>query len=89
MDGTPYANFFAASIDGYFRLLPSASTETPAELIYGMGFGGSADQADNPTQARIWLFPLDNVSNPSVDAVSYPLTEEDLFLLFNALPYDG
>ena len=84
-----YPNYDRASIDGSFYFLSSPSPETPGELIYGMGLVGNKNYADNPPEARIWLYPLEGVSDPSKTSISYPLTERDVFLMFNALPYDG
>ena len=84
-----YPNHNRASIDGSFRFLPSPSPETPPELIFGSGKGGNDLFANNPPEARLWLYPLENVADPSAATVSYPLTERQTLLLFNVLPYDG
>jgi hypothetical protein len=82
-----YAPHSRASIDGSFRFIPALTPSDPPQFVFGMGQGGSALLADNPKKARLWLFPLESVSNLNVRPL--PLTEEDLFLLFNAKPYDG
>jgi hypothetical protein len=84
-----YPNYDRASIDGSFRFLHSTAPDTAPVLIYGMGIGGDNEEADNPSKARLWVYPLDNVANPGVETISYPLTIERQHLLFSALPYDG
>jgi hypothetical protein len=82
-----FPGFDRASIDGSFRFIPSPSPETPGELIYGMGQGGNNAFADNPPNARIWLYPLEGVADPTKPFKAYPLTEKGVLLMFNALPY--
>jgi hypothetical protein len=38
---------------------------------------------------RLWLYPLERVADPQVPTKAYPLTEEGLHLLLNAIPLDG
>ncbi len=87
-EDTVYSDYTAASVDGSFRFLSSASSNIPGELIFGMGFGDDTAQADNPEEARLWLYPVQGVSEPTMPSTSYPLTEEGQVLLFNALEYD-
>jgi hypothetical protein len=81
-----YAPYTRASVDGSFRFIPSTSTKTPVQLIYGMGPGGNLLQADNPKGARMWLYPIEDLANPKLP--SYPLTEASQILFFGAQPMD-
>ena len=83
-DLTPNKPYNAASVDGSFRFVPSPSADTPAGFIYGVGAGGNKNFTDNPPLSRIWLYPLEGVSDSSLPSISYPLTEEGQHLLFFA-----
>jgi hypothetical protein len=73
-----------ASIDGSLLFLPSGSPEVPLQLIYGIAEGGIANQANNPKDARLWLFPLLPYEVPDLDPL--PLTEQAQYLVMNVLP---
>lgn len=82
-----YPEATRASVDGSFRFISSPLPSIPTQFIYGMGQGGgNVVNANNPPQARIWLYPIGADSNHSMP--SYPLTEESRIMLFNVLPWE-